>query len=57
MVAVAQAAANLRCLRTWAERTGDRTDQLTWVDPEDHGFEEEIDPGSANPATGPPRAA
>ena len=56
MVAVAQAAANLRCLRTWAERTGDRTDRLTWADPEDHGFEE-IDPGSTNPATGPPRAA
>lgn len=56
MVAVAQAAANLRCLRTWAERTGDRTDRLTWADPEDHGFEE-IDPGSAIPATGPPQAA
>ena len=51
MVAVAQAAANLRCLRTWAERT----DRLTWADPEDHGFEE-IDPGSAHPATGPPQA-
>ena len=56
MVAVAQAAANLRCLRTWAERTGGRTDRLTWADPEDHGFEE-IDPSSANPATRPPQAA
>lgn len=56
MVAVAQAAANLRCLRTWAERTGDRTDRLTWADLEDHGFKE-IDPGTANPATGPPQAA
>jgi hypothetical protein len=56
MVVVAQAAANLRCLRTWAERTGDRTDRLSWADPEDHGFEE-IEPGGANPATGPPQAA
>jgi hypothetical protein len=63
MVVVAQAAANLGCLRTWRTwrtwriwRTGDRTDRLTWADPEDHGFEE-IDPGSANPATGPPQPA
>jgi hypothetical protein len=29
MLVIAQAAANLRCLRVWAARTGDRTDPLT----------------------------
>ena len=54
---IAQAAANLRCLRAWAARTGDRTDPLTHLDPEDYGFEE-IDPAAAPPAsTGPPLAA
>ncbi len=54
---VAQAAANLRCLRVWAARTGDRTDFLTRPDPEDDGFEE-IDPAAAPPAsTGRPAAA
>ena len=54
MVVIAQAAANLRCLRAWAARTGDRTDPLTWADPEDHGFEE-IDPAAVPPdSTGPP---
>ena len=57
MVVIAQAAANLRCLRAWAARTGDRTDLLTHLDPEDLGFEE-IDPAAAPPAsTGPPAAA
>ena len=54
MLVIAQAAANLRCLRVWAERTGDRTDPLTRDDPEDHGFEE-LD-RSGQPATGPPAA-
>ena len=57
MVIIAQAAANLRCLRAWAARTGDRTDLLTHFDPEDFGFEE-IDPAAAPAAsTGPPVAA
>ncbi|MDA8288949.1 MAG: hypothetical protein M0014_10995 [Actinomycetota bacterium] len=57
MVLIAQAAANLRCLRAWASRIGDRTDPLTHLDPEDYGFEE-IDPAAAPPAsTGPPAAA
>ena len=57
MVVIAQAAANLRCLRAWAARTGDRTDPLTHLDPEDHGLEE-IDPAAASPAsTGLPLAA
>jgi hypothetical protein len=57
MVVIAQAAANLRCLRAWAARTGDRTDSLTHLDPEDDGLEE-IDPAAAPPAsTGPPPAA
>ncbi len=57
MVVIAQAAANLRCLRVWAARTGDRTDFLTRPDPEDYGFEE-IDPAAAPPAsTGRPAAA
>ena len=57
MVVIAQAAANLRCLQAWAARTGDRTDSLTHLDPEDDGFEE-IDPAAAPPAsTGPPAAA
>ncbi len=57
MVVIAQVAANLRCLRAWAARTGDRTDSLTRLDPEDHGFEE-IGPAAAPPAsTGPPAAA
>lgn len=54
MLVIAQAAANLRCLRVWAARTGDRTDPLTWDDPEDYGFEE-LD-RSGQPATGPPAA-
>ena len=57
MAVIAQAAANLRCLRAWAARTGDRTDPLTHLDPEDDGLEE-IDPAAAPPAsTGPPAAA
>jgi hypothetical protein len=57
MAVIAQAAANLRCLRAWAARTGDRTDSLTHLDPEDYGFEE-IDQATAPPAsTGPPAAA
>lgn len=51
MLVIAQVAANLRCLRQWAQRTGDRTDPLTWEDPEDHGFEElgPDDPGPPEP--------
>jgi len=44
MLVIAQAAVNLRCLRVWAARTGDRTDPLTWDDP------------TGNPSTGPPAA-
>ncbi len=45
LIVIAQAAANLRLLRGWAERTGDLTDPLTWPHPEDHGFEE-LDPAT-----------
>lgn len=57
MLVIAQAAANLRLLRAWAARTGDRTDPLTALDPEDHGFEE-IEPAAGGTgATSPPAAA
>lgn len=51
MLVIAQVAANFRCLRQWAQRTGDRTGPLTWEDPEDHGFEElgPDDPGPPEP--------
>lgn len=56
MVTIAQVAANLRLLRGWAARTGDRTDALTALDPEDHGFEE-LEPGTGGPGiTSPPLA-
>lgn len=57
MIVIAQAAANLRLLRSWAQRTGDLTDPLTWPDPDDHGFEE-LDPAAGGVgSTSPPLAA
>ena len=40
MVVMAQMATNVRLLRGWAERTGDRTDPVCRADPPDYGFEE-----------------
>lgn len=57
MIVIAQAAANLRLLRSWAQRTGDLTDPLTRPDPDDHGFEE-LDPATGGAGnTSPPLAA
>jgi len=57
MLAAAAVATNIRLLRKWAERTGDRTHPLAATDPEHHGFEE-LDP-NGNPALAlaPPEAA
>ena len=57
MVVMAQMATNVRLLRGWAERTGDRTDPVCRADPPDYGFEELGPEAAPPPATGPPPAA
>lgn len=57
MVVMAQMATNVRLLRGWAERTGDRTDPVCRADPPDYGFEELGPEAAPPPATGPPLAA
>jgi hypothetical protein len=57
MLACAVVATNIRVLRTWADRTGDRSHPLCAVDPGTRGFEE-LDPaGNPDLATAPPDAA
>jgi hypothetical protein len=54
MIVIAQAAANLRLLRAWADRTGDHTDELTKPDPPSHGHEE-LEAGDDAGGLDPPR--
>ena len=57
MLAAVAVATNIRLLRKWADRTGDRTHPLTAVDPVDHGFEERDADGNPDLALAPPVAA
>lgn len=57
MVAAAAVATNIRLLRKWADRTGDRTHPLCSVDPQHHGFEEIDADGNPDLALAPPAAA
>ncbi len=57
MLAAVAVATNIRLLRKWAARTGDRTHDLCAVDPIDHGFEERGIDGNPDLALAPPVAA
>jgi hypothetical protein len=54
MLAAVAVATNIRLLRKWAARTGDRVHALCAVDPVDHGFEERDADGNPDLALAPP---